>query len=280
MSLELTILGANFEPGAAVSFQPSAGISLIPPALPDYGYVGPTELRQSIDIAAGAVVGVREVFVTNPDGFSGGIRPYDEFAVTIADPGPCAADCNDSGDVTEGELAVGVALLFQRDAMAECPQLDRDSNGWVNAAELVEAVKAAAQGCPAATPTPTPPAGGNCCEEHLTTGCEVAACEDCVCTVDFYCCDVEWDDICVEGAQQDCVPECGCGPPGPTRTPTPTPISASDCCISRGDAGCDTIACEDCVCTLDAVCCLFEWDEVCVEEASIDCVASCSCRLP
>ncbi len=280
MSLELTILGANFEPGAAVSFQPSAGISLIPPAPPDYGYVGPTELRQSIDIAAGAVVGVREVFVTNPDGFSGGIRPYDEFAVTIADPGPCAADCNDSGDVTEGELAVGVALLFQRDAMAECPQLDRDSNGWVNAAELVEAVKAAAQGCPAATPTPTPPAGGNCCEEHLTTGCEVAACEDCVCTVDFYCCEVEWDDICVEGAQQDCVPECGCGPPGPTRTPTPTPISASDCCISRGDAGCDTIACEDCVCTLDAVCCLFEWDEVCVEEASIDCVASCSCRLP
>lgn len=278
MGLELTIIGANFKPGAAVSFQPSAGISLIPPAPPDFGYVGPTELRQSIDIAADAVVGVREVFVTNPDGFSGGIRPFNEFAVTIADAGPCAADCNDNGDVTEGELAIGVALLFERDAMAQCPQLDRDSNGWVKAAELVEAVKAAAQGCPAQTPTPTPSAGNNCCEARFTVGCEVASCEECVCFIDSFCCEIAWDESCVNWARQDCAPICACGPPGPTPTPTPTPISASDCCVARTDIGCDTPTCEDCVCTLDPVCCVFEWDEVCAEEASVDCVSSCLCR--
>lgn len=279
MDLELKITGANFKSGAAVSFQSPADIHLIPPLPPNFGYVGPTELRQSIDIAAEALVGVREVFVTNPGGLSGGIRPFNEFAVTIADPGPCAGDCDLGLDVTASELNVGIGLSFDRGAMAECPQFDRDSNGRITAAELVAAIKAIQQGCPEQTPTPTPtPLGGDCCQPHGSGGCEVTDCEACVCSFDDFCCGVEWDSACVESAVLDCPSECACES-GPTPTPTPTPISASSCCQARpDDVGCDTPACELCVCTLDPVCCVFEWDDVCVNEAGVDCVASCPCR--
>ena len=154
-NLELAIHGANFQPGAVVSFQSPAGITLIPPPPPNHGYVGPTELRQAIDIAADAPVGVRQVFVTNLDGLSGGIRPFNEFAVTIADPGPCAGDCDLDQTVSAAEHLVGFTLLFDRDLMGACPQFDRNSDGRLNAAELLLSMKHLSEGCSARTATPT-----------------------------------------------------------------------------------------------------------------------------
>jgi hypothetical protein len=142
-NLELTITGVNFVPGAVVSMQPPfSGVTLIPPPPPNFGYVGPTQLRQAIDIAADALIGPRQVFVTNLDGLSGGIPPYNRFVVTVADPGPYAGDCDGNTEVTPGEIGTGVSLVFDPDTMAVCPQHDRNSDGQITAAELVAAIRA------------------------------------------------------------------------------------------------------------------------------------------
>jgi parallel beta-helix repeat protein len=81
-NLELRIKGVNFVPSTVVSFEPSQGIEIIPPSPPDYGYIGSTELSRRINVAAEAPVGERQVHVTNPNGESGGIRPFNLFTVT------------------------------------------------------------------------------------------------------------------------------------------------------------------------------------------------------
>lgn len=45
---------------------------------------------------------------------------------------------------------------------------------------------------------------GDCCSEHNSTGCETSECQQTVCAQDAFCCFVEWDNICVEEAQDLC----------------------------------------------------------------------------
>ena len=64
--------------------------------------------------------------------------------------------------------------------------------------------------------------GGPGCESSESPGCAGCACEECTCDLDPYCCQVQWDDLCVE----ECVDQCGgcvaqpdcegkeCGPDG------------------------------------------------------------------
>jgi hypothetical protein len=50
--------------------------------------------------------------------------------------------------------------------------------------------------------------GGPGCVVGSGPGCGGCACEDCVCDIDPYCCQVTWDDLCVE----ECIDQCGgCG---------------------------------------------------------------------
>jgi hypothetical protein len=47
------------------------------------------------------------------------------------------------------------------------------------------------------------------CSETLgVAGCASCGCQDCACTTDPYCCDVQWDALCVEICNEDCG---GCG---------------------------------------------------------------------
>jgi hypothetical protein len=74
---------------------------------------------------------------------------------------------------------------------------------------------------------PSPcPGDGDCCAPHPTVGCSDAHCCESVCAVDPYCCDVEWDFICVDEAAQSCgtcaVGAC-CGGSGGTGTAMPAP---------------------------------------------------------
>lgn len=271
--LELTIAGANFQPGAAVSFQPSSGISLLPPIS---HFEGPTELRQRIDISIDAPIGERELFVTNPDGLSGGERPYNVFAVTIADPGPCPGDCDRNASTSAAEIGAGVKLTFNPGAMAACPQFDRDSNGRITAAELLRGLRNIVEGCEE----------GDCCVSHVGSGCAPGPCQGCICTEDPFCCEVEWDEECVGLAFDDCAASCPCGPAGGTPTPTvshttptvtPSP-PAGDCCSEREAPGCGSPACEACVCGEDNFCCAEVWDDLCVEYARDPCAAECSCN--
>jgi uncharacterized protein (TIGR03437 family) len=83
-NLELKIEGVCFVPATVVSFQSNSGIEVIPTTPPDFGFVGTSELRRRINILPGAAPGEREAFVTNPNGDSGGLRPFNVFTVNGA----------------------------------------------------------------------------------------------------------------------------------------------------------------------------------------------------
>ncbi|MEZ4267719.1 MAG: hypothetical protein R3F39_15170 [Myxococcota bacterium] len=67
-------------------------------------------------------------------------------------------------------------------------------------------------------------AGTDCCAAGETVGCSNPDIQDCVCAVDPFCCDVQWDGVCADGAIagcgqgcQVCTPSCAgksCGPDG------------------------------------------------------------------
>jgi hypothetical protein len=117
---------------------------------------------------------------------------------------------------------------------------------------------------------------GDCCLPHGGPGCELSACEACVCDVDDFCCDSsigEWDRGCVDLASRPdlCAAVCTCEP-------------LSDCCFGRDDAaGCDEQPCEECVCDIDDFCCSTDppglWDEGCAEISRNpdECGFACSC---
>lgn len=46
---------------------------------------------------------------------------------------------------------------------------------------------------------------GDCLEANGTPGCTNAECQDAVCAVDPFCCDVAWDSICADEAVDLCV---------------------------------------------------------------------------
>jgi hypothetical protein len=61
--------------------------------------------------------------------------------------------------------------------------------------------------CPDLPPDNSEP----CCEAHSTTGCVDTMISDCVCAEDSYCCDVEWDELCVANVDQHGCGMCGGG---------------------------------------------------------------------
>jgi hypothetical protein len=120
---------------------------------------------------------------------------------------------------------------------------------------------------------------GDCCTENGTPGCDNPAVAQCVCEADVYCCETEWDDICVgEVDSEGCGscdgggPVCGdgecsageacdncpddCGPCGGT----------GSCCEVQETEGCDDPTIQACVCAEDSFCCDFKWDSICVDE--------------
>jgi putative iron-regulated protein len=59
----------------------------------------------------------------------------------------CSGDCDDSGDVSVGELVMGVNLALRGEAPVSCPNLDNDSDGAVGVDDLVGAVTRSLAGC-------------------------------------------------------------------------------------------------------------------------------------
>ncbi|MHC5111177.1 MAG: pullulanase X25 domain-containing protein [Planctomycetota bacterium] len=106
----------------------------------------------------------------------------------------------------------------------------------------------------------------NCCETGHGTGCNDPDIEACVCAEDPFCCDSEWDDICVENVvslgcgrcnSEDCnnndIPdECDLQPP------------SHNCCETGHGPGCSDPVIEPCICGTDPFCCELEWDSICV----------------
>jgi hypothetical protein len=57
-------------------------------------------------------------------------------------------------------------------------------------------------------------ARGSCCTSNPgVSGCDDPDIESCVCALDSYCCDSQWDSLCVSSAQAECALACAV-PPG------------------------------------------------------------------
>ena len=98
-----------------------------------------------------------------------------------------------------------------------------------------------------------PPSDHDC----LTTGgpgCTDIACCEQVCAVDPFCCDVAWDGLCVNQANQICYGGGVCPP------------SDHDC-FTTGGPGCTDLDCCETVCAFDSFCCQVAWDGLCVNGA-------------
>jgi uncharacterized protein (TIGR03437 family) len=80
-NLELKIEGAFFQPGAVISFSPSAGIEVLTFPPTDPGYISSAEIRRRINVLSNAPLGDRQMFVTNPNGSAGGVLPFNRFTI-------------------------------------------------------------------------------------------------------------------------------------------------------------------------------------------------------
>ena len=67
----------------------------------------------------------------------------------------CAGDCDGDGTVAINELVRGVNIALGQAAVEICPAIDTNAMGGVSISELVAAVRAVLDGCPA-EPTATP----------------------------------------------------------------------------------------------------------------------------
>jgi hypothetical protein len=62
----------------------------------------------------------------------------------------------------------------------------------------------------------------------------------------------------------------------PTTSVDDTTAGGSDsCCEAHTGPGCNEEAVVDCVCAIEATCCAFDWDQVCVDLAMGKCMATC-----
>ncbi len=111
---------------------------------------------------------------------------------------------------------------------------------------------------------PVPPAcgaGSGLCEEpHDTPGCVRTSCCQAVCEFNPLCCEVTWDQNCVDAEDELC-DDFNCP-------------SAGGCDVFHAGPGCDDESCCTFLCTFDAFCCYAIWDEVCAREALALCGAS------
>lgn len=103
---------------------------------------------------------------------------------------------------------------------------------------------------------------GSCFVARSTPHCADASCCTAVCTEDPFCCNTQWDAICVNRALQVCG---GCG------------ASAPSCYTSHATAGCTDIACCGTICPIDPFCCNTSWDGLCVARAESTCRTGDTC---
>ena len=97
-------------------------------------------------------------------------------------------------------------------------------------------------------------AGAGLCEEpHATPGCIRTLCCEAVCEFNPLCCEVEWDQACVDAEGELC-DSFNCP-------------SEGACDAAHVGPGCDDEQCCQFLCEFDPFCCDPSWDEICAREA-------------
>jgi hypothetical protein len=107
------------------------------------------------------------------------------------------------------------------------------------------------------------PPGNDCCTPSTSGSCRDTAIAACVCEGDPFCCSTEYDATCVTQAISRCGLDCE------DRAPT------SDCCAPSDVPGCTRSDVQACICDIDPICCVFRFDQNCVNLATSRCGASC-----
>lgn len=130
----------------------------------------------------------------------------------------------------------------------------------VNAASKLSGVTVDCLDYPDPVAVGCPGAAGDCLTIHDSPGCNDPVCCQAVCAADPFCCDTEWDSLCVNNAAELCL---GCT------------ADAGDCCAVHGSPSCANPECCRIVCVEDGFCCDNEWDTICVGEARD--VPACGC---
>ncbi len=110
------------------------------------------------------------------------------------------------------------------------------------------------------------PSAGSCTVVHASAYCQDATCCSQVCAADAYCCNVQWDSLCVSGATTLCVNTCGGS-------------LANDCCVAHVNPSCNDAVCCSAVCAIDSYCCNNSWDSICANEARVMCKQCCATDL-
>jgi hypothetical protein len=135
--------------------------------------------------------------------------------------------------------------------------------------------------------------GGSCKHPVCATGVALTpSCSTCaadVCAKDSYCCQVQWDGICVSEVPQDCPGQSCTGGGGSSSGSSSSSSGGSSSSSSSGGssgggAGCAhavctagvplTATCSTCagdVCAADSYCCQMQWDQICVSEVATYC---------
>jgi hypothetical protein len=101
-------------------------------------------------------------------------------------------------------------------------------------------------------------------------GCTDPECCQAVCMQDPFCCDVQWDVVCLGQVGSLCGSICAepCGPGNPHD------------CFTIGIYGCNDVTCCEAVCCVHPFCCEEEWDAQCVALAELLCQRPCEVVCP
>jgi hypothetical protein len=168
------------------------------------GFDDDTWYESSISGTAPAgTLGIRIVAqIVQPNCGVGSVR-IDDVMVTVGGEPPapaCTGDFNDDGVVNGADFG---SLLAAWGACGGCDE-DLNDDGFVNGADI-GALLAAWGDCPDDNGGGGGGGGGdNCDEVHAEPGCTNAKCQKIVCALDPVCCEISWDEVCVDLATNNC----------------------------------------------------------------------------
>jgi hypothetical protein len=148
----------------------------------------------------------------------------------------CALNCTGPACVAECLAAADPNATAQLEALVDCAVLAgcTSANLATCVAQFCVAEFSVCEGY-------TEPV--DCCDAAPLLGCDGGECQDCVCSIDEFCCTVGWDGFCAQNAAGNCVAACSCQ--GGTATCTATTDCIAACtttgciqsCIAAGEPG-------------------------------------------
>ncbi len=121
-------------------------------------------------------------------------------------------------------------------------------------------------------PADCPPTD-HACFESGGPGCTDSDCCGLICLVQPSCCEVAWDNSCVELAVGTalCLDDVD---------PSDTCPNGDHDCFTEGTPGCSNSACCQVICSVSPSCCLVQWDSTCVDFAQQICGGTADCCAP